>query len=87
MESGKAISLEAAVNQDKPKAYRSLPWPHLDELRKWRSAEETWEAIADKLLAQHGLKVLFNASRPSSNAQRAEASGGRLVLDVRDQVR
>jgi hypothetical protein len=56
MESGKA-TLEARVNQDKPKAYRSLLWPHLDELRKWRSAQETWEAIADKLFAQYGLKV------------------------------
>jgi hypothetical protein len=47
------------VKQDKPKAYRSPLWAHLDEIHKWRSARETWVAIADKLATQYGLKVSF----------------------------
>src|SRR6516165_4394173 len=49
------------MKQEKPKAYRSPLWAHLDELRKWRSSQETWEAISDKLFAQYGIKVSLQA--------------------------
>ena len=49
------------MKQEKPKAYRSPLWAHLDELRKWRLAQETWEAIAAKLLARYGIKISFQA--------------------------
>ena len=49
------------VKQDKPKAYRSPLWAHLDEIHEWRLAQETWEAIADKLSLQYGLKISFQA--------------------------
>src|ERR1700730_10879475 len=51
--------LQTPVKQDKPKAYRSPLWAHLDEIHKWRLARETWEAIANKLAIQYGLKVSF----------------------------
>ena len=57
MKSGKAISVKTSVDQDKPKAYRSPLWAHLDEIHKWRMAQQTWEAISDKLFAQYGIKV------------------------------
>jgi hypothetical protein len=47
------------VKQDKPKAYRSPLWAHLDEIQKWRLARETWEAIANKLATQYDLKISF----------------------------
>jgi hypothetical protein len=49
------------VKQDNPKPYRSPLWAHLDEIHEWRLAQETWEAIADKLSLQHGLKISFQA--------------------------
>jgi len=55
----KVIPLETTVKQDKPKAYRSPLWAHLDEIHKWRLARETWKAIANKLATQYGLKVSF----------------------------
>jgi hypothetical protein len=61
MESREGNSLKTLANKRKPKAYQSPLWAHLDELRKWRGAQETWEAIADKLLAQYGLKVSLQA--------------------------
>jgi hypothetical protein len=45
------------VKQDKPKAYRSPLWAHLDEIHTWRMAQETWEAIADRLSLQYGINV------------------------------
>ena len=57
MKSGKDISVKTRVDQDKPKAYRSPLWAHLDEIHKWRMAQQTWEAISDKLFAQYGIKV------------------------------
>jgi hypothetical protein len=45
------------VKQEKPKAYRSPLWRHLDEIQKWRLAQETWEAIANKLSDQYRIKV------------------------------
>jgi hypothetical protein len=45
------------VKLDKPKAYRSPLWAHLHEIRKWRNARETWEAIAEKLSLEYGIKV------------------------------
>ena len=57
MKSGKAISAGTPVNHEKPKAYRSPLWAHLDEIHKWRMAQQTWEAISDKLFAQYGIKV------------------------------
>jgi hypothetical protein len=57
----KVIPLGTSVKQDKPKAYQSPLWAHLDEIRKWRLAQETWEAIADKLFLQYGLKVSLQA--------------------------
>jgi hypothetical protein len=47
------------VKQDNPKPYRSPLWAHLDEIHEWRLARETWEAIANKLAIQYGLKVSF----------------------------
>ena len=47
------------MKQDKPKAYRSPLWAHLDEIEKWRLARETWEAIANKLATQYDLKISF----------------------------
>jgi hypothetical protein len=61
MEAREGKSLETLAKKSKPKAYQSPLWVHLDELRKWRRAQETWEAIADKLFAQYGLKVSFQA--------------------------
>jgi hypothetical protein len=55
------MEVPAPVKQDNPKPYRSLLWAHLDEIHEWRSAQETWEAIADKLFLQHGLKISFQA--------------------------
>ena len=31
----------------------------IDEIHKWRLAQETWEAIANKLATQYGLNVSF----------------------------
>jgi hypothetical protein len=45
------------VKQAKPKAFRSPLWPHLDEIYAWRLAEETWEAIANKLSDKYRIKV------------------------------
>ena len=60
--SAKVTPLQTPVKQDKPKAYRSPLWAHLDEIHKWRLAQETWEAIANKLAIQYGLKVSFQSS-------------------------
>jgi hypothetical protein len=49
------------VNQDNPKPYRSPLWAHLDEIQQWRLAQDTWEAIAERLTLQHGLKISFQA--------------------------
>jgi hypothetical protein len=76
--SGKAISLETPVNQEKPKAYRSPLWAHLDELRKWRSTQETWDAIAGKLFAQYGIKVSLQCVQ--AFFQRAARRGFRRPL-------
>ena len=71
MKSGKAISVETPVNQEKPKAYRSPLWAHLDEIHKWRMAQQTWEAISDKLCAQYGMdpKVMEYLGRAADAAQ------------------
>lgn len=53
----KAITLETPVKQAKPKAHRSPLWTHLDEIHRWRMAQETWEAIAKKLSLQYSIKV------------------------------
>jgi hypothetical protein len=53
----KAIPLETSVKQTKAKAHRSPLWTHLDEIHRWRMAQETWEAIADKLSLQYGINV------------------------------
>jgi hypothetical protein len=57
----KVIPLETQVKQNKPKPYRSPLWAHLDEIHDWRLAQDTWEAIADKLSLQYGLKVSLQA--------------------------
>src|SRR5215472_15170959 len=49
------------MKQEKPKAYRSPLWAHLDEIHKWRIAKETWNAIAHKLFVQYGIKVSLQA--------------------------
>jgi hypothetical protein len=76
--SGKAILLKTVVNQDKPKAYRSPLWSHLDELRKWRSTQETWDAITGKLFAQYGIKVSLQCVQ--AFFQRAARRGFRQPL-------
>jgi hypothetical protein len=49
------------AKQDNPKPYRSPLWAHLDEIRERRLAQDTWEAIAEKLALQHGINVSFQA--------------------------
>jgi hypothetical protein len=57
--SAKVTPLQTTVKENKPKAYRSPLWAHLDEIHKWRLARETWEAIANKLATQYDLKISF----------------------------
>ena len=78
MKSGKAIPVESPVNQEKPKAYRSPLWAHLDEIHKWRMAQQTWEAISDKLCAQYGIKVSLQCAQ--AFFQRAARKGFRRPL-------
>ena len=78
MKSGKAISVKTRVDQDKPKAYRSPLWAHLDEIHKWRMAQQTWEAISDKLFAQYGIKVSLQCAQ--AFFQRAARKGFRRPL-------
>jgi hypothetical protein len=47
-------------------------------LRKWRSAQETWEAISDKLFAQYGIKVSLQCVQ--AFFQRAARRGFRRPL-------
>jgi hypothetical protein len=49
------------VMREKPKAYRSPLWNHLDEIRRWRRDQETWEAIAERLWVEHGIKISFQS--------------------------
>jgi hypothetical protein len=49
------------VKRDNPKPYRSPLWAHLDEIQQWRLAQDTWEAIAERLTLQLGLKISFQA--------------------------
>jgi hypothetical protein len=51
------MRLAAPVKLDKPKAHRSPLWAHLHEIHKWRMAQETWEAIAEKLSLQYGIRI------------------------------
>ena len=78
MKSGKAISVKSQADQDKPKAYRSPLWAHLDEIHKWRMAQQTWEAISDKLCAQYGIKVSLQCVQ--AFFQRAARRGFRRPL-------
>jgi len=78
METRKAISVESLANQEKPKAYRSPLWAHLDEIHKWRMAQQTWEAISDKLFAQYGIKVSLQCAQ--AFFQRAARKGFRRPL-------
>ena len=78
MKSRKAISVKTPVDQEKPKAYRSPLWTHLDEIHKWRTAQQTWEAISDKLFAQYGIKVSFQCVQ--AFFQRAARRGFRRPL-------
>jgi hypothetical protein len=78
MKSGKAIFVKTPVNQEKPKAYRSPLWAHLDEIHKWRMAQQTWEAISDKLCAQYGIKVSLQCVQ--AFFQRAARRGFRRPL-------
>jgi hypothetical protein len=55
------MDARTSVKQDNPKPYRSPLWAHLDEIHKWRLAQDTWEGIADKLSLQYGLKVSLQA--------------------------
>jgi hypothetical protein len=57
MKPAKATSVETLTNLKKPKAYRAPLWPHLQEIYKWRKAQQTWETISNKLFAQYGIKV------------------------------
>ena len=78
MKSGKAIPVETPVNQEKPKAHRSPLWVHLDEIHKWRMAQQTWEAISDKLFARYGIKVSLQCVQ--AFFQRAARRGFRRPL-------
>jgi hypothetical protein len=78
METRKAISVEPLANQKKPKPYQSPLWAHLDEIHKWRMAQQTWEAISDKLCAQYGIKVSLQCVQ--AFFQRAARRGFRRPL-------
>ena len=71
MESGKAISLETPVNQEKPKAYRSLLWPHLDELREWRSAQGFFKRAARREPGHFASILSFQAAGDPREVQSA----------------
>jgi hypothetical protein len=47
--------------REKPKAYRSPLWKHLEEIRRWRRDQETWEAIAERLRVEYGIKISFQS--------------------------
>jgi hypothetical protein len=47
--------------REKPKAYRSPLWKHLEEIRKWRRDQETWEAIAERLRVEYGIVISFQS--------------------------
>jgi hypothetical protein len=47
--------------REKPKAYRSPLWKHLEEIRKWRRDQETWEAIAERLRIEYGIVISFQS--------------------------
>ena len=47
--------------REKPKAYRSPLWKHLEEIRKWRRDQETWEAIAERLRLNYGIVISFQS--------------------------
>jgi hypothetical protein len=47
--------------REKPKAYRSPLWKHLEEIRRWRRDQETWEAIAERLRVEHGIVISFQS--------------------------
>ena len=47
--------------REKPKAYRSPLWKHLEEIRRWRRDQETWEAIAQRLWVKYGIKISFQS--------------------------
>ena len=66
------------MKQEKPKAYQSPLWTHLDEIRKWRLARETWEAISDKLFALYSLK--FSLQGVQAFFKRATRSDRRQPL-------
>ena len=47
--------------REKPKAYRSPLWKHLEEIRRWRREQETWEAIAERLRLNYGIVISFQS--------------------------
>jgi hypothetical protein len=47
--------------REKPKAYRSPLWKHLEEIRRWRREQETWEAIAERLRVSYGIVISFQS--------------------------
>ena len=47
--------------REKPKAYRSPLWKHLEEIRRWRREQETWEAIAERLRVNYGIVISFQS--------------------------
>jgi hypothetical protein len=49
------------VMREKPKAYRSPLWKHLEEIRRWRRNQETWEAIAERLRVEFGIRISFQS--------------------------
>lgn len=46
---------------DKPKAYRSPLWDHLEELIQWRKERLTWQEIAQKLDELHQIKITYQS--------------------------
>ena len=46
---------------DKPKAYRSPLWDHLQELIQWRKERLTWQEIAQKLYELHQIKITYQS--------------------------
>ena len=47
--------------REKPKAYRSPLWKHLEEIRRWRREQETWEGIAERLRVNYGIVISFQS--------------------------
>jgi hypothetical protein len=70
--------------REKPKAYRSPLWKHLEEIRKWRREQETWEGIAERLRVNYGIVISFQSVQ--SFFKRATDPGHRRPLGFEPEI-